>query len=76
MRRHCRALAKASGDERMQADVAPQRAGTARIAGCGFIGFQAGLHALPVIGHDMRHKIVAAVLALHGRLGWAEAQRM
>eukprot|EP00969_Alexandrium_andersonii_P256135 11323694-Alexandrium_andersonii.AAC.1 len=57
--------AKASGDERMRADVASQRAGTPRIAGCGFIGFQAGLNALPVIGHDMRHKIATAILVLH-----------
>eukprot|EP00969_Alexandrium_andersonii_P011821 515085-Alexandrium_andersonii.AAC.1 len=50
MRRHVRALAKASGDGRTQADVATQHVGSPRIACCGFVGFQAGIRALPVIG--------------------------
>eukprot|EP00969_Alexandrium_andersonii_P163178 7214422-Alexandrium_andersonii.AAC.1 len=58
----------------MVKDIAVVRKGSGRLAGLGFIGFQASLSVLPIIPHWEAGKTVACLLRLHGGVTKARAE--
>eukprot|EP00969_Alexandrium_andersonii_P046102 2022361-Alexandrium_andersonii.AAC.1 len=58
----------------MSRDIAVVRKGSGRLAGLGFIGFQASLSVLPTIPPWEAGKITACLLRLHGGVTKARAE--